>query len=116
MQIVRDKITIDKLQEMANKRFGNLVKAVVDIKRGIMAVDAPLHADQEKALLEDGSSQFDLWGLNFYPEKKGEDFIEFDSMINIRPVQGNMSRGVDDEKIREKIIEIVKKLVIGSGL
>ena len=96
---------------MLAKRFGNLVKAVVDIKLGIMAVDAELHADEEATLLETGSSQRDLWGINIYPELSGADYIEFDSLINLRPSQGNLSRGVDNGEIRDKIVEIVNKLV-----
>lgn len=91
--------------------FDNLVKAVVDVKKKVMAVDAGLHADEEKLLLENGSKQTDLWGINIYPDRKGEEFIEFDSMINIRPYQGNRTRGVNDPKIREKVINIVNELV-----
>lgn len=111
MKIIKDKITIKELKQMSEKMFGGLVKAVVDVNQGIMAVDAPMHADQEAFLIEKGSRQTDLWGINLYPEKNGKDFIEFDSMINIRPSLGNRTRGVDDVKIREKIIKIVDKLV-----
>lgn len=77
-----------------------------------MVVDAELHADQEKVLLENGSKQENLWGINLYPEDFAqEEFIEFDSMINLRPSWGNRSRGVDDENLRRKIIKIVNKLV-----
>ena len=107
-----EKITLKELDEMAKKMFGNLVKAVVDIEKEIMAVDADLHADEEALLLEKGSEQKNLWGVNFYPEMKGEDFVEFDSMINLRPSQNNRSRGVEDAEIRGKIIKIVDKLII----
>lgn len=96
---------------MAASTFGDLVKAVVDIEREIMAVDAELHSDEEALLLTNGSKQENLWGINFYPDLLGEDFLEFDSMINIRPSAGNRSRGVDDPKTREKIREVVDKLV-----
>ncbi len=92
--------------------FGNLVKAVVDIERGIMAVDANLHADLEEFLLEQESNQINLWGINILPELTGDDMIEFDSMINLRPSQNNRSRSVEDPKIRAKIIEIVNKLIL----
>ena len=88
-----------------------MLKAVVDVHRGLVSIDAELHADLEALLIEDGSRLEDLWGVNFYPELEGDDFIEFDSMINMRPSQWNMSRGVEDEAIREKIIEIVDKWV-----
>jgi len=84
----------------------------VDTEKGTMVVDAELHADEEALLLESDSEQKNLWGINLYPKLHGgEDFIEFDSMINLRPSQNNRSRGVEDENIRKKIIEIVKKLV-----
>ena len=92
--------------------FGNLVKAVVDVERGVMAVDAELHADEEAFLLEQGSQQMNLWGINLYPELFGDDFVEFDSMINLRPGQGNRSRGVDDAATREKILYVVRNLVV----
>ena len=96
---------------MAAGLFGNLVKAVVDIDREIIAVDAELHSDLEALLLEEGSKQQSLWGINFYPDVQGDDFVEFDSMINMRPSQGNLSRGVDDEKIRKKILSVILKRV-----
>ena len=91
--------------------FGGLVKTVVDVKKEIMVVDAEFHADEERLLLENGSKQDNLWGINLYPEQKSENFIEFDSMINFRPRLNNMSRGIENQKLREKIIKIVKKLV-----
>ena len=109
MKIIQDALKLEELKQMAEQRFGNLVKAVVDIDRELMAVDAELHADLETLLLEDGSTQKSLWGINLYPELTGDDFIEFDSMINMRPSQGNRSRGVEDEVIRKKIISIVEK-------
>lgn len=111
MKLVADKISLSELREMAENGFGDLVKAVVDIERGIMVVDAGLHADEERMLLEDGSKQENLWGINIYPENKGKDLIEFDSMINIRPMADNRTRGVEDSAIREKIFRIVTKLI-----
>ncbi len=96
---------------MAENRFGDLVKAVVDIEKGSMVVDAELHADEEKFLLENDSKQEHLWGINLYPDDVEGDFIEFDSMINLRPSWGNKSRGVEDAKIQEEIIKLVNDLV-----
>ena len=111
MHIVLNKISLEELKTMSEKMFGSIVKAVVDIEKGIMVVDADLHADEEELLLEQGSLQQNLWGINFHPEKTGLDFIEFDSMINLRPSWGNKSRGVDDTNIQEKIRTIVNHLV-----
>ncbi|MCK4249028.1 MAG: hypothetical protein KAX15_04545 [Candidatus Omnitrophica bacterium] len=97
---------------MAKKMYGSLVKADVDISRSIMIVNMGMHADGEAKLLEDGSKQDDLWGINLHPDDYGtDDFIEFDSMINIRPRQNNFSRDVQALDIRKKIINIVESRV-----
>ena len=109
-----DQIELAELEEMADNMYGELVKAVVDVEKRVMAVDAGLHVDEEQMLLESGSSQRDLWGINLYPDSYGQDdFVEFDSMINIRPAQGNRSRSVEDEGIRAEILEIVGDIVRG---
>jgi hypothetical protein len=114
MRIVDDtnKIDFRELQAMAAGLFGDMVKAVVDIRQAVMAVDAELHSDEEALLLQNGSDQADLWGINLYPELAGEDFVEFDSMINLRPSQGNRSRGVDDPAVRMQIQKLVSSLVM----
>ena len=111
MKIVEGPISFADLKVLAEGRFGNLVKAVVDVERKIMALDGELHADEEALLLENGSRQEDLWGINIYPELEGPDRIEFDSVFNIRPSQGNRSRGVDDQRTREKIVKVVSGLM-----
>ena len=111
MEIITEAISLAQLREMAVRRFGETVKAVVDVEQAVMAVDAELHADEEEALLERGSEQAHLWGINLYPDIVGESWIEFDSMINLRPSQGNRSRGVDDSVTRQRIVEIVSRLV-----
>jgi hypothetical protein len=114
MEIVRAPVPLAHIRDLGERTFGDLVKAVVDIAREIMAVGGELHADEEAMLLSDGSRQGDLWGVNLYPERhRTPDFIEFDSMINLRPRQGNRSRSVDDPSIRASIAEIVDRLVPG---
>lgn len=107
-----ESISIKELTAMAENMYGNIVKAVADVKNGIMVVDADMHADEEQFLLTKGSAQSDLWGFNLHPAKYGTvDFIEFDSMINIRPRQQNLSRDIEDQKLRNKIIDLVNKVV-----
>ena len=110
-RIVRDRITRTDLAHLAEEQFGDWIKAVVDVSREIMAIGGDLHADDEAVLLADGSRQRDLWGINLYPGVTGSDWIEFDSMINLRPNQGNRSRGVDDESTQARIREVVESLV-----
>lgn len=98
---------------MAKEEFGDIVKAVVDVEHEIMAIGGELHSDEEVLLTEEEEAQREYtWGINLYPQKSGDEWIEFDSMINIKPAFGNRSRGVDDQAIQTKIREVVKKLVI----
>ena len=106
-RIFRERIPRSDLARMAEEQFGDWIKAVVDVSRGVMAIGGDLHADDEAALLADGSRQRDLWGINLYPGESEPDWIEFDSMINLRPGEGNRSRGVDDERVRARIREVV---------
>lgn len=111
IKVVKEPIPKRELTAIAEHQFGNLVKAVVDIETGIMAIGGELHADEEALLLSQGSKQEHLWGINLYPGKPEESWLEFDSMINIRPSANNASRYVDNAEIRKKIQEMVARLV-----
>jgi hypothetical protein len=104
-------ISLDEIRTLAEGRFGDMIKGVVDLERGILLLDADLHADHEAILLADGSKQASLWGINLYPDVAGEDWLEFDSMINLRPSFGNRSRGVDDPVTRVAIATFVASVV-----
>lgn len=112
MEIVDQKVSLSKLKPLAQNSFGDLVKAVVDIEKEIMVIGASLHSDEESLLISEGSKQENLWGINLYPEQYDTNFIEFDSVINLRPSFGNRTRSVDDPKIQTKIINIIHRLVI----
>lgn len=112
LRLVRQPVALSVLRAIASQQFGDLVKAVIDIATGIMVIGGELHADEEAYLLDLGSAQGDVWGINLYPDQFGtDDFIEFDSMINLRPSQGNRTRSVDDAAARQAIVEIVATLV-----
>ena len=111
MKRIDSPIFLHEVNEEAKKTFGDMVKAVVDIEKGIMVIGGEMHADEEAELIRDGSSQNDIWGINLYPELAEESWIEFDSMINLRPLQGNMSRTVQDEAIKSKIRAVIATLV-----
>ncbi|MEX2325284.1 MAG: DUF5674 family protein [Gemmatimonadaceae bacterium] len=108
---MRTPLTRAEVTSIAVEQFGDMVKAVVDVERRIMALGGELHSDEEALLLDDGSSQKHLWGINLYPGSSDEDWIEYDSMINVRPSQGNRSRGVEDAELRHAIRRIVTELV-----
>lgn len=112
IQFVHEPIDLGRVVELASERFGDMIKAVVDVERRVMVLGGAMHSDEEAALLDDGSRQADLWGINLYPEDHPSDgWIEFDSMINIRPDQGNRSRGVEDVAVQTRIRALVAALV-----
>jgi hypothetical protein len=111
LRIARDPLRRTELATIAEGQFGDMVKAVVDVRRRIIAIGGEMHSDEEAILLDDGSEQRDLWGINLYPAEAGADWIEFDSMINVRPGQGNRSRGVEDPQLMETIRKIVEAMI-----
>lgn len=105
-------ISLSELKDMAQKMYGTLVKADVDVAKKLVVVDMEMHADGEAFLLENGSGQADLWGINLHPDSYGsDDFIEFDSMINIKPRQQNFSRDVEGAALRTEIRSIIAEVV-----
>lgn len=104
-------IALDEIRDLARTRFGDMIKGVVDLERGVLLLDADLHADEEASLLADGSKQANLWGINLYPDVVGDDWLEFDSLINLRPSFGNRSRGVDDAGRRATIAAFIARVV-----
>ena len=112
MKIISDMITTQELQQMAKVSFGNMVKAVVDIDKGIIAIDGELHADLEALLVQHGSLSENIWGINIYPDLKDFKFIDFESMLNVRPLQNNPGRTIQDEVIKDKIRHIISRLVV----
>lgn len=112
-EIIRRAVPRARLAALAEAQFGDMVKAVVDVERQVIAIGAELHSDEEAALIDDGSIQANLWGINVYPAEAGDAWIEFDSLINVRPAQGNRSRGVEDGSLQNRIRRIVGMLVEG---
>ena len=111
IKIITSPIELSELKKIAGKQFGTMVKAVVDVEKKTMAIGGELHADEESEMLADGSEQINLWGINIYPEQTDDTRIEFDSMINIRPYQGNRSRSVENPEMQQRITEIVNQLI-----
>ena len=112
IKIIKEPITRAELKKIAEERFGDLVKAAVDIEQGIMAVGGELHVDEQVALVEEaGSKHWDVWGVNIKPLETGDDFIHFDSVINYKVNYGNRTRDIDNLEIKEKVMDIINKLV-----
>lgn len=112
IEVIREKITKEKLKKLCEASFGKAIKIVVDIDREILAAGGELHADEEAVLLEDGSKQESLWGGNFYPWKNPQERIEYLALINIRPSQGNKSMKIESTEVRTKFKQIVENLLL----
>jgi hypothetical protein len=111
MQILAKPLNREEFQKIADHIFGNMLKAVVDVKREVVAIDAELHVDLAEFLVENGSTGNDLWGINIYPAMSRDDWLEYDSMVNLKPQLGNRSRDVEDPIVRAKIRKILERYV-----
>jgi hypothetical protein len=98
-----------QIQEMLQE-YDKMIKIVVDIRRRVLSGGGEMHSDCESVLLEDGSEQDDLWGANWYP---GEQRIEFESLINIRPRLGNRDVVIQDENTRRQVESITREFLGG---
>lgn len=112
IKIITSRIDSQELAELCRAHFKTMVKFVVDIERGEMALGGELHADAEALLLTQGSRQSDVWGGNFYPWNMPEERIEFTSFINIRPADDNASMEILDEGARRRVIRLVEELLL----
>ena len=101
IKIIRERISRAELKKIADANYGDMVKGVADLRQKIIALGGELHADAEAVLLEQDSNQTDLWGFNIYPDKSENEYIEFTSLINIRPSQGNRSIEIKDPKLQK---------------
>jgi hypothetical protein len=111
MPILEKPVTRAELMRDFSNHHNEMIKAVADLESGAMAIDAEMHSDLEKVFLETGSRQDNLWGFNIYPEKHGEDFIVFSSLINLRPRAGNMSMFIENQELQARILSVVRKWV-----
>ena len=109
IHLLKEKTTLTQIQEML-ERYEGMIKIVVDIRRRFLSGGGEMHADCESVLLEDGSEQDDLWGANWYP---GEQRIEFESLINIRPRLGNRNILIQDENLRKQVESVAREILGG---
>jgi hypothetical protein len=110
--LVTGRISSADLRSLVEQFFHDMVKFVVDINRGIVAVGGELHADAKAFFLDAGCRQQDLWGANYYPERGPDDCIEYTALINIRPAQGNRSMEVEDADVRDRIRDLTFRLTV----
>src|SRR3989338_8442126 len=101
--VVHKPVDTQTLESLAKGWHQTLVKGVADIKTGLVALGGEWHMDANSKLIEEGSEQKNLWGFNIYPKESGDAAIEYNSLINIRPLQGNRSMEIANEEIRKVV-------------
>jgi len=111
IKIIKEKISKDELKKIAEEIYGEMVKAAVDVERGSLSMGGEFHSDAEAILIDDGSKGTDIWGINIFINKPKSERIEFSALINIKPLSGNRSMKIQDNEIKEKIRQIINKLV-----
>ncbi len=111
MKIITKTVSKNTIMKEYNHYFGKMIKAVVDVAKRTMAVDAELHADLEALLLSKGSGQQNLWGINLFLDKPKKNWIEYTALINIRPSTGNRGMEIESRALRKNIEKIVMTLV-----
>ena len=110
LHLLRQAPTRDQLQEMLEAQ-GSYVKLAVDVAQGIVVGGGEYHADCEEVLLEQGSRQEDIWGADWYPDRRT---VTFGALINIRPRQDNRSMEVQDPARRARIEQVVRAVFEGT--
>mgnify|MGYP001570333416 FL=1 len=111
IELITEPITRSTAKEIAKEIYGTMVKGVADVERGIIALGGKWHMDANSKLIESGSNQQSVWGFNLYPDKEGEERIEYYALVNIRPAQGNRNMYIENAMIRERIRAIVNRLI-----
>ncbi|MEK7287242.1 MAG: DUF5674 family protein [Elusimicrobiota bacterium] len=114
IKILREKVDPQKIKELAESVFADMIKIVADVDREILAAGGELHADAEALLLEDGSKQDNLWGANFFPWKEPFRRLQYTALINIRPGADNAGMLIQNPDIRRKVQSIVEKLLLAT--
>jgi len=115
IKIIKNKISLPALKEIARVNYGNMVKGVVDLQLKFLALGGELHADAEALLIQEGSQQKNLWGFNIYPDKPDDERIEYTSLINIRPSQGNLSLEIKNDDLKAQMRQIIASLIEGKN-
>ena len=111
-KVVTDTISISELKALAHELYGDVIKAVVDVRQDVLGVGGEFHSEIERILIEShGAQREDTWGINLLLDKSGDDLIEFDSMVNLKPAYGNRTRDVENQEVRQKICAIVAQRV-----
>ena len=111
IRIITDTITREEMSEIAKEFYGNMVKGVADVENKIIALGGEYHMDANIVMIEHGSRQDNIWGFNIYLDREGDDWLEYVSLINIRPAVGNRSMFIEDHELCRKIKKIITEKI-----
>lgn len=112
IEIIKKRIAKSYLKKFLDKPFKEVVKFVVDLDQQIIALGGELHSDAAEKLIRQGSDNRNLWGGNFYPLKSKKDWLEYSSLINLKPSQDNFAIDIKNQPIKKQINKIIKQLII----
>ena len=105
--IVENQISVDELKRIAKEFYVTMIKGVVDLEEEVIAFGGEYHMDSNRVLLERGSKQSNVWGFNIELDRRRDSWIEYVSLINIKPQAGNRDMEVQDKAIRAKMKYII---------
>ena len=111
IRIVKEPVQLEQVCALARETYRDMIKGVVDVEQGIIALGGEWHMDGNEALIADGSLQKNVWGFNLHLDERGDSALKFVSLINIRPAQGSKNMELQDKELRDKIRAIVERLV-----
>lgn len=109
--IVEDALPLAQVKDIAQEYYETMIKGVVDVDREVVALGGEWHMDANNCLIAHGSKQEHCWGFNYVFDGQGGGTIEYHSLINIRPAQGNPSMEVLDNLLRERMADIIMKRI-----
>ena len=112
IKILKEPITRVEAIEIGKEFYKEMVKGVVDIQKEIVVIGGEYHVDANEVLMENGSLQSDVWGFNVYLNRPQDAWIEYTSLITIRPLANNRTMTVEDENIRQAMKKIIQKFII----
>ncbi len=112
-KIVKQKLSHEELATITKENYGDMMKVVVDIEKGICAVGGEFHAEGKKLLMEkEGCEAKNLYGARLYPWQSPENRLDYTSQINPRPEEGRNNATIEDKDLRKTIKAVINKLLL----
>lgn len=107
MRIVRAPLSPAEIRAFADDIFGDMIKVVVDVRRGWLIAGAVQHADGERQLLELGSQLEDVWGACVFPTRQDGAAVEYTSMINQDRAANRGHKAIQNPAIQAQVHAVI---------